>query len=446
MRSASRRSFLKKAAAAGLTAPLFVRNLLSAPPSGRVRHASFGADGMAAADLRSVASHASVQVVCADEVDTTRLTQVKKHFADAKINIYQDWRVMLDKEAKNLDSVNVSTPDHMHAPMAMSAMQRGLHVYVQKPLAHDLYEVRRLTEEARERKLVSQMGIQIHSDVTYRLAVELVRRSAIGLIEEVHSWSDKKWGDPNPLPSRKDPVPASLNWEWWVGVAPFHPYLAGYYHPSNWRRRLDFGTGTFGDMGCHIFDPVFNALALTAPLSIRSEGAAPNRHNWADDALIHYVFPGTRYTSGKTVRVTWYDGSQRLPREVQARLGQQKLPGQGSLFIGTKGSMLLPHVSRPVLLPEKDFRNFQMPRIAGANHYHQYIDAILGKDTTSASFNYSGPLTESVLLGGVATHVPKTTLEWDAAKLSFRNSPRAQELVRRNYRKGWEVAGLSGRT
>jgi predicted dehydrogenase len=350
---------------------------------------------------------------------------------------------MLDKEGKNLDTVNVSTPDHMHAPMAMSAMQLGLHAYVQKPLAHDIYECRRLAEVARQRKLITQMGIQIHSEVAYRLAVRLVQDGAIGPIREVHTWSNKKWGDPNPRPDRKDPVPAVLNWDWWVGVAPMASFIGGsYYHPGNWRRRLDFGTGTFGDMGCHIYDPVFAALALTAPLSVRSEGPAPGRHNWANDALIHYVFPGTRFTQEKTVRVTWYDGDQRPPREVLASLGKQRQPDQGSIFIGVKGVMLLPHVGRPILLPANEFQDFKMPMVQGANHYHQFINAVQGNGQTSTGFDYSGALTEAVLLGGVATHFPKTTLEWDAPKLVFRKAPEADRKIRRDYRKGWEVTGL----
>ncbi len=441
----TRRTFLGHVTAAALAAPVFVRNLISAPPSRRVRHACFGAEGMGAADMGSLASHPNVQITCIAEVDTARQARVRKLYADGSVNIYQDWRVLLDKEGKNLDSVNVSTPDHMHAPIAMSAMQLGLHAYVQKPLAHDIYEVRRLTEYARDRKLITQMGIQVHSDTPYRLAVQLVRDGAIGPVREVHTWSDKKWGDPSARPERKDPVPASLNWDAWLGVAPAQPFLGmGYYHPGNWRRRLDFGTGTFGDMGCHIYDPVFEALALTAPLSVRSEGPAPNRHNWANNAIIQYVFPGTRFTEGKTVRITWYDGDAKPSADVQARMAPQKMPGQGSLFIGVKGVMLLPHVARPILLPASAYQGFQLPSVTGANHYHQFINAILANGRTSAGFDYSGPLTETVLLGGVATHFPKTTLEWDSAKLVFRKAPEADRLVRRSYRKGWEVSGLSG--
>jgi predicted dehydrogenase len=238
----TRRSFLKQAGAATIAAPLFVRNLMSQPPSRRVRHASFGASGMAGADIGSITSHQAVQLVAVAEVDTARQADVRRRFGD-RVHYYQDWREMLDKEAKQLDSVNVSTPDHMHAPMAMSAMQLGLHVYVQKPLAHDVYECRRLTEVARQRKLIAQMGIQVHSAEPYQLAIRLIQDGAIGRVREVHTWSNKKWGDPNPLPDRNDPVPATLNWDLWIGVSQPRPYLSGYYHPSNWRKRLDFGTG-----------------------------------------------------------------------------------------------------------------------------------------------------------------------------------------------------------
>jgi predicted dehydrogenase len=446
MPSTGRRSFLKQAGASAVAAPLFVRELISKPPSRRVRHASFGASGMGWADIGSIASHPDVQFVAIAEVDTARQADARKRFGD-RVNFYQDWRVLLDKDGKNLDSVNVSTPDHMHAPIAMSAMQLGLHAYVQKPLAHDVYECRRLTEYARERKVVTQMGIQIHSATEYRLAVRLVQDGAVGRIREVHTWSNKEWGDAGQRPDRKDTPPATLNWDQWVGVAPETPFLGGgYYHPGNWRRRLEFGTGTFGDMGCHIYDPVFAALTLTSPISVRSEGAAPNRHNWANHAVIHYVFPRTRFTEGDTVRVTWYDGNQRPPREVLERLGTQKQPDQGSILIGTKGVMVIPHVGRPILLPQRDFANFQMPQVQGDNHYHQFVRAIQGEGRTSAGFDYSGPLTEAVLLGGVATHFPKTTLNWDTAKLTFRDNADATRLIRRTYRKGWEVNGLSART
>lgn len=439
----TRRSFLKAAAAAAITAPCFIRNLRSAPPSETVRHASFGAGGMAHADLSAIASHAKVKLICVADVDTHPSGILKGKRPE--LRIYQDWRELLDKEAKNLDSVNVGTPDHMHGPIAASAMQLGLACYCQKPLTHDVYESRRLAEIAREKKVVTQMGIQVHSAVEYRMAVRLVQDGAIGPIKEVHSWSSKKWGDPSPRPNKSDPVPESLNWDLWLGVCSERPYIheGAYYHPGNWRKRLDFGTGTFGDMGCHIYDPVFEALAVTSPISVRSEGPQPNEHNWANDALVHYTFPGTKFTEGKTVSVTWYDGDQRPPKSVTEQLGKQAMPDQGSIFIGANGILLLPHVAAPILLPEEKFKDYQRPELEPVNHWHQFVEAIRGNGKTSAGFDYAGPLTEAVLLGGVASRFPKQTLQWDGPALKFTNVAEANEFVRRTYRKGWEVAGLS---
>jgi predicted dehydrogenase len=437
---ASRRTFLKAAAASAIAVPFYVRSLRSAPPSETVRHASFGASGMAGADLNAIAKAPNVKLVCVAEVDLDRAAAIKNQSPDCRV--YQDWREMLEKEHKNLDSVNVSTPDHMHAPMGLSAMNFGLAVYGQKPLAHNVSECRQLAEKAKEKKLVTQMGIQVHSSNEYRMAVHLVQAGAIGLVKDVHTWSNKKWGDGSPLPERTDTPPASFNWDQWLGVAAERPFIGGgYYHPGNWRKRLDFGTGTFGDMGCHIYDPVFAALALTAPLSVKSEGPVPTATNWANDAKVHYTFPGTKFTDGKTVTVTWYDGDAKPPEEIGKLIGTRKLPDQGSIFIGTKGLMILPHVGAPILLQpgeEKEF-DFERPKLAPANHWQQFVDAVRGKGETSAPFSYSGLLTESVLLGGVASRFKGEVLEWNAEKLQFTNKPEANQYLSRTYRKGWEV-------
>ncbi len=440
----NRREFLQRvaAAAAGLgwagCAPL--RTARRAPPSETILHACIGAGGMGASDLNSITHHPFVRLVAVADVDLPRAEAWRQKFPG--VRIYQDWRRLLEAE-KELDTINVSTPDHMHAPIAMTALARGVHVYVQKPLTHDLYEARQLTRVARQKGLVTQMGIQIHSLREYRLAVLLLRSGIIGKVREVHLWSDKDWGDPTPQPQRTDPVPAGLDWDGWLGVAAWRLYIGeGYYHPGNWRRRLDFGTGTLGDMGCHILDPVFNALGLTAPLTVRSEGPAPNAWNWASNARVHYVFPGTAYTAESTLPLTWYDGNQRPSRDVQALLETEDWPGQGSLCIGTRGAMLLPHIGMPKLLPRKQFADVQMPPVESANHYTQFLEAVRGNDRTTTGFEYSGPLTETVLLGCLATRFPNTTLEWDAAHLRFRNLSEANRYVRRTYRSGWEVRGL----
>lgn len=449
----NRRHFLKTLGAAGVVAPFVTRDLIAAPPSGVLRHASFGSAGMAWSDIQAICSNPFVKLVAVAEVDLNRLKEVKSWHPDVKV--YQDWRELLDKEGRNIDSVNVSTPDHLHAPIALSAMQLGKHVYCQKPLCHDIYETRKLTEFAREKKLVTQMGIQIHSQKVYRQAVALVQSGVIGKVKEVHTWSSKKWGDMGPPPKTQDAVPAGFNWDLWLGGMAPRPFVAGYYHPGQWRKRLDFGTGTFGDMGCHIFDPVFEALALTAPISLRSEGPAPDQWNWAINARIRYVFPGTRYTEGKTVAVTWYDGDAKPPAEILALVAGAPAPEQpadskkkvrdplneGSIIIGTNGVLHVPHVATPKLFPVAKFQDYPMPDVEGSHHWSQWAEACLSGAKPSANFDYAGPLTEAVLLGSVAVRFPQTTLKWDTAKLQF-DEKKANPYIRRRYRKGWDVKGL----
>lgn len=395
---------------------------------------------MAWSTLDGIATHPKVKLVCVAEVDASRLDRVKKKYPEARL--YEDWREMLRKEKGQIDAACVATPDHMHAPQAVSAMRMKLPVYVQKPLAHDIHEVRTLMKMARDRKLVTQMGIQIHSAMQYKTAVKTIQSGAIGKVKEVHTWSEKKWGDTDRLPAAADAIPSGFNWDAWLGVAGERPYVKTVYHPSNWRKRLDFGTATFGDMGCHILDPVFSSLQLGSPLSVRSEGSAPNGESWALNTLIRYVFPGTPYTAEKTIAVTWYDGDRRPSEDIQALAGSFKFPGQGSIFIGTKGQMLLPHIAMPILLPIRDFSGFALPEATNTNHYFEFADAVLGNGTTSAGFDYSGPLTEAVLLGPLATRFPNATLEWNGPKAKFRNSNEANGFLRRKYRAGWSVPGL----
>ncbi len=441
-RSFSRRSFLKTLGTAALAAPFVAKGWMAQSPNGVLRHASFGASGMAWSDINEFAKFKSFELVAVADVDLNRTIELRKKFPQTRI--YQDWRELLDKEAKRIDSVNVSTPDHMHAPIGMSAMRLGKHVYGQKPLAHDLHEVRKLTEFAFENnKLVTQMGIQIHATSHYRMATLLVQAGAIGKIKEVHSWCPKSWGDPSPRPNDAEPVPSGFNWDLWLGVCPSRPFIGnGYYHPANWRKRLDFGTGTFGDMGCHIFDPVFSALRLSSPVSVRSEGPAPNQWNWAMDSRIHYVFPGTPFTARNSIELTWYDGASKPPAEIRALVEGDDLPETGSIFVGTQGALVLPHWSRPLLYPDKKFKSFVYPEVASGDHWGEFIDACLGHASTSANFIYAGPLTEAVLLGGVASRFPQTTLRWNAAMLEFDLS-QANQFVRRDYRYGWDIKGLT---
>jgi predicted dehydrogenase len=439
-----RRTFLAAAGRAALAAPFIARNLHAAAPSQVLRHASFGGGGMAASDITAIAGNPWVKLVALADVDRSRIGEILQAFPD--VRVYRDWRELLDREAGQLDSVNVSVPDHMHGPIAYSALQLGLHCYCQKPLAHDLHETRALTRIAREKKRVTQMGIQLHAHKGYRQAVALLQSGAIGKVREVHSWTFKRWGDRGAPPDRADPIPGTLAWDLWLGVAPARPYVHEHYHPGHWRKRLDFGTGTFGDMGCHIIDPVFEALALSAPLSLRSEGPAPDAWNWPDQSQIRYVFPGTRYTADRTIAVTWYDGDRLPPPEVRALA---KLPprtpesiDQGSVFIGTAGVMHLPHPGAPRLFPDEKFRGFTLPAATQGHHWTEWAEACRTGGKTATGFDYSGPLTEAVLLGSVAVRFPQTTLEWDATRLRFSNESAANAFVRRRYRAGWEIPGL----
>jgi hypothetical protein len=432
-RDLSRRSFLAAAGAA--------TSSLALPASGRqdrkLRLATVGCGGMGGADLGSLSGHPAVEVAALCDVDALKLAEAAKKFPAAKQ--FRDYRKMFAEAGDLFDAVNVGTPDHTHAPASMCAINLGKHVYCQKPLTHDIFEARRLAEAARAKKVVTQMGIQVHSGREYRLAVQLIHEGALGKVREVHSWSNKKWGHNGPRPAGEDPVPAFLDWDLWLGTAPERPYKKSVYHPANWRKWTDFGCGTMGDMAIHIVDPVTGALALTSPKTILSESDAPPAESFSTRNVVRYTFPGTKY-SVDPLPLTWYDGDA-MPKTDGWPL-TKPLPDQGSMFVGEKGFMLLPHVANPVLLPAENFKDFKMPSVQGASHWHQWVNACRGEGAASASFDYSGPLTEWVLLGVVANRVPGKLLTWNAAELKLDGSPEAQALVKRAYRKGWEVAGL----
>jgi len=433
----SRRSFLKTLGGVAVGAPFVTRSLFAQTPARPLRHACFGTGGQAYADLTKFANAKNVEIVALCDVDLTRTEKARLLCPNARV--YQDWRQLLEKEAKNIDSVNVSTPDHMHAPIALSAMQLGKHVYGQKPLAHNLAEVRQMTDLAKKSGLVTQMGIQIHSSPYYRIAVQILQDGTIGKIKEVHSWCNKSWGDPDPLPDRTDPVPPEFDWDLWLGVCAERPFIGDkYYHPGNWRKRLDFGTGTLGDMGCHIFDPLFESIGLAAPVSVRSDGPVPNEWNWALNGRVDYTFAGTSRTASDTLPVFWYDGAAQPPAEIMALIETVKFPASGSLLVGTDGVMLLPHPSLPKLFPSAKFKDFVYPRNPGFNHHEQFIEACRGVGKTTTDFAYAGPLTETILLGGIASRFPQTTLKWNAPGLEF-DLAEANRLVRREYRKGFSL-------
>lgn len=440
----SRRSFLRAGAAtaAGLAFPTIIPSrVLAASPNGKVRHAAIGCSNQAWSDLQALVGSGKLEVVALCDVDESVAAEARAAFPNAKF--VQDWRVLLGEMADQFDSVNVTVPDHMHAPMALAAMKQGKHVYCQKPLTRTIAEARRLAEASGSRgQLVTQMGNQIQSEYEYRAAVDLLQHGVIGKVKEIHAWTSATFPQRG-RPAGEDPVPAGLDWDKWLGVAPVRPYKKDVYHRFNWRGWQDFGGGPIADFCCHILDTPFKALELVPPLSVQAEVPKEwadseefRRENWPDWAIYRYEFAATERTTGP-LPVTWYDGGKQPD---PALFKGATIPGGGALFIGEEGSLLLPHFATPQVLGRK----IQLPKLEPRNHYHHFVEAILseGKVKTTSPFSYGAPLTETGLLGTIASRFPGQKLEWNSEKLTFANSEAATALVSPKYRDGWSVEGL----
>ena len=437
----NRRQVIKAGTAAAAFACFPVSTIqANANPLEKLRTAHIGVGGMGGADLSSISSHKMVEVAALCDVDSSRLASAASKFPKSKK--FADYREMISSMGDNIDAVVVSTPDHTHAPAAMMAMNAGKPVYCQKPLTHEVFEARKLREVAAEKKLVTQMGIQIHSHQAYRRAVAMIQDGAIGKVKEVHAWSNKNWGyDGKSLPAAAA-APASLNFDLWLGTAEKRDFAPRVYHPGQWRKLIDFGTGTLGDMGVHIFDTPYGALELTAPLWAKTTCRKPTGIGHPERNVVEYEFPQTKYTT-KTMKWKWYDGSFAPPKSEEVGLPEGvRLPGQGSLFIGEGGQLLLPHIAEAQLFPEEKFKDYKRPDVAGNNHYHQFVDACLGNGQASAPFSFGGPLTEALLLGVVANRYPDQKLTWDAENLKVTNLAEANQLIRKEYRMEFQVKNL----
>lgn len=446
----NRREFLKLGLSAGLGAATVSRAVSAGSANERIQHASIGVGGMGWGDIQQIGSHPNVEIVAICDVDTSRMAAAAKKFPNARR--YQHWRELLDTEGDRIDSVNVSTPDHMHAPITMTAISKGKNVYCQKPLTHDVYEARRIAQAAAEADAVTQMGIQVNASIGYRIAVKMIRGGVIGKVKRVYAWSNKPVGNyrpAGPRPSGKDEIPATLDWDAWLGTAPVRPYKHGVYHPTWWRGWQDFGVGWLGDMGCHIIDTPYLALKLGAPLTIRAEvepewrdTASRRTETWPRWQIVHYTFGGNELTADRTLEFTWSDGYKYPPDHVRQHIENRKFPDQGAMLLGEAGTLLLPHGGGPQLFPGKAFKGYERPKLAGRNHYHHWVDACRGKAKTGAGFDYAGPLTETVLLGTVALRCPDRELTWDTERMRISNLPQADQHLRRSYRAGWAVEGL----
>ncbi|TBW29226.1 Gfo/Idh/MocA family protein [Gramella sp. KN1008] len=429
----------------------------------RLRTAHIGVGNMGLEDLKAISSHELVDVVALCDVDSNYLANA--HSMHPKAKTFSDYRVMLQLMEDEIDAVIVSTPDHTHAPASIMAMNMNKPVYCQKPLTHHVSEAREMNKLAAEKKLVTQMGIQVHSFYDYKLATLLIQSGIIGKVHTVRAWSPKNWGYDGPIPKGVDPVPEDLDWNLWLGTSKVKSYKEDVYHPGNWRKLVDYGCGTLGDMGVHIFDTPYNALQLDVPLTVKNDCREPNGFGYPEKNKVTYEFPGTAYTTER-LKWVWYDGpgapedheDLKLPKNGKGEASKAKkkknnkagdisldakiaekgqLPEQGAMFIGEKGRLLLPHfmqlpskivngkyvdISDEIAKISKEnnlgepIRNYKSE---GPKHYHQFVEACLGREKCSAPFSYAARLTETILLGVIAGRFPNKTLHWDSKAAKF---------------------------
>lgn len=280
------------------------------------------------------------------------------------------------------------------------------------------------------------------------MTVQLLRDGVIGKVREIIFWENKPlswWPKNEELREQGDPAPEGLAWNLWLGVRPERPYLADTYHPQTWRAWRDFGVGELGDMGVHFFDATYEALKLTAPLRVRQVQTGPVRPGlWSRSRVVEFRFAGNDLTAGDTLKLTWYDGDIAPPRErIPMPAALTKFPRSGHLWIGERGQIFKPYGQRPWVLPEEGFPAEKYPRdFPKRDHYHDWVDAILGGRKSCADFSHGGPLTETVLVGTLAEKFPNEWLAWDREAMKVTNLTEANAFLRREFREGWKVGGL----
>ncbi|WP_276499189.1 Gfo/Idh/MocA family protein [Pontibacter litorisediminis] len=476
--SNSRRSFLKAGALAAAGFFIVPRHVLGrgfVAPSDKLVVAGIGVGGMGGNDINGVFNSGKADIGFLCDVDDRRAAKAREKFPKAKY--YKDWRELFEKEGKNFDAVTVSTPDHNHAVVAMAAMQMGKHVYVQKPLTHDIYEARVLTDAAKRYKVVTQMGNQGASGDGVRQLREWYDSKAIGDVHTVYCWTNRPvWPQGIPWPATKADVPQELDWDLWLGTAPYTDYVDKLV-PFNWRGWWDYGTGALGDMGCHIVEAPFSVLNLKYAKDVQAsvgsvyvdefkrgyfpESCPPSSH-------VTLTFPKTDKTKGD-VTLHWMDGGIQPARPEELEPGEVFGDGEnGVLFIGTKGKMMAGCYSEnPQLLPTSRSAGFnvkdkhQLARVPGSagGHYNQWVEACIaghGNKEVSSPFEVAGPLTEALLMAnlairGIDIRVPKADgkghtypgrdkkLLWDNERMRVTNFDEVNQYVKREYRPGWTL-------
>jgi predicted dehydrogenase len=436
-----RRQFLRVAATAAVGFQVVPRHVLGqglTPPSDKLNIAGIGVGGQGGGVLNDYLKTQNIVALC--DVDWKKSAHTLKAFPKAEQ--FKDYRIMLEKR-RDIEAVMIATPDHMHAPIALAALRAGKHVYVEKPMAHSIEEARLMTRVARETGLVTQMGNNGHAGEGLRQTKEWIQAGAIGRIKEVRAWSDrpgKWWKQPVERPTETPPVPADLDWDLWLGAAPQRPFHPA-YHPRAWRGWFDFGTGALGDMAVHNIDPLFYALDLGAPVAAECQSSALPAEAYPEWQVITFEFGAQG--SQPAFKAYWHDGGKLPPKP--ADLGNEMdLSDNGIYFIGEKGTMVCGGWSgTPKLFPEKRRDEFKLPPKTIARspgHRIEWVEACKARKPAAAlaGFAYSGPFTEALLVGNLATRLQQR-IEWDAAAMRVKNLPAADALIRKQYRPGFGI-------
>jgi len=449
----TRREFLGTSALTTATFTIVPRHVLGGPgyvaPSDKLNIACIGVNGKGYSDMASVGSENIVALCDVDEAlmaETlyyTKKDNLPHYDMIQRAPKYRDFRKMLEEE-KSIDAITVSTPDHTHAVIALTAMRMGKHAFVQKPLTQTVQEARLLAKVAKEMKLVTQMGNQGHASEEARLINEWIWDGAIGDVTEVHTWTNRPiWPQNISRPTELPALPSTLDWDLWLGPAPMRPYHPA-YAPFNWRGWWDFGTGALGDMGAHIIDHPYWALDLGLPDTIQASSTPFNSETYPQASTVHYHFPAR----GKmpAVDLAWYDGVllPMRPEELEAgrRMGNEM---GGVIFVGKKGKLMCGCLGEsPRLIPETKMKEYKlppktMPRSPGAAE--EWIAGIKNGTPTLSNFDYAAKLTEMMLLGNIAIRLAhkNTALKYDGAKMAFTNMPEANPYLTREYRAGWNL-------
>ncbi len=443
----TRRAFIAKSAAVAAFT-LIPRHVLggagNTPPSEKLNIGVIGAGGRGADDIEELKSE---NIVALCDVDLKNSAGTFERFPKAAK--HRDFRVMLEKE-KNIDAVLVATPDHIHAVASMAAIKAGKPVYCEKPLTRTVHEARALAKAAKEAKVATQMGNQGMAFEGNRLINEWLADGAIGPVREVHVWSDRPthrgkmplwWPQGVERPTNTPSVPDTLNWDLWLGPAPWRPYHPAYV-PFRWRGWWDFGSGGLGDMGIHNIAPVFSALSLGAPTSVHASSTPLFKESVPVASTVHYLFPARG--AMPAVKLHWYDGGLLPARPDELEDDRQLDAEDGIIFVGDKGKILVEGWGgeRPRLIPESKNREYKrppktLPRSVG--HHREWIDACKKGSATRSSFDFAGPLTEAVLLGALSVRLGGEQLVWDSAAMKVTNLPEANEHLHYKYRDGWSL-------